>query len=62
MGIGENIAAGYFSVDDVTEGWLTSDGHCSMIMDGRVNTFGMALVENQNGSYTAYWTQTFGAE
>jgi uncharacterized protein YkwD len=25
-------------------------------------TLGMALVENQNGYYEMYWTQTFGAE
>ena len=59
---GENIAAGYFSTNDVIDAWLSSDGHCSNIMDGEITHIGMAYVENNDSEYGWYWTQDFGIE
>jgi uncharacterized protein YkwD len=30
--LGENVAGGYASPDDVVAGWMSSDGHCANIM------------------------------
>jgi uncharacterized protein YkwD len=58
----ENIGWGYTSTEAMMSGWLNSEGHCHSIMDAGSRMLGMALVENQNGYYEMYWTQTFGAE
>jgi uncharacterized protein YkwD len=57
-GIGENIAAGQESVDQVMAGWLASPGHCANIMDRWFTEMGSAYaVASGRG---AYWTQVFG--
>ena len=60
--IGENIAEGYESVDDVIQGWLDSDGHCQNLMNPNFTEFGMSLIESDdpNDKYGKYWTQDFG--
>ena len=59
---GENVAAGYFSTAEVMDGWLSSEGHCRNIMDSRLDTLGMAFVENDNSEWKVYWTQEIGKE
>lgn len=51
--LGENIAAGYRSVDSVMKGWMGSAGHCKNIMNGNFKYFGHNMKIN-------YWTQVFG--
>lgn len=51
--VGENIAQGHRSVDEVLAGWLASPGHCRQIMDPRVVEIGVAETDR-------YWTQVFG--
>ena len=58
--IGENIAAGYSSIESVITGWLNSDGHCDNIMDADFTQVGMALLYNEHSNYRYYWTQNFG--
>jgi uncharacterized protein YkwD len=53
--IGENIARGYSSVDDVVEGWKNSPPHCRTIMNFRFQYMGVAT-NNQ------YWTLVLGGE
>lgn len=53
----ENIAAGYFSAQEVVSGWLSSTGHCSNIMNSLVTEMGVAKAKG--GSYGMYWTQNF---
>jgi uncharacterized protein YkwD len=55
---GENIAAGYATVDAVMKGWLASAGHCANIMSRNFVHLGVSYA--QGGSYRHYWTQTFG--
>jgi len=55
--IGENIAAGYSTVDIVMDGWMSSDGHCANIMNASFTEVGLACVPGTAGSsYSTYWT------
>lgn len=55
---GENIAAGYASLDVVMAGWLQSPGHCANIMSANFTEVGLAL--QTGGSYRTYWTMDLG--
>jgi uncharacterized protein YkwD len=54
---GENVAAGYPSVDAVMKGWMWSPGHRANIL-GRYTEIGAACATATNG--TPYWCVTFG--
>lgn len=58
--IGENIAAGYASVQSVVSGWMASDGHCANLMSPRFTEFALACARNDASQYGTYWTQNFG--
>jgi uncharacterized protein YkwD len=55
---GENIAAGYPSLEAVMTGWLKSPGHCSNIMNKNFTEVG--LVVSKGGAYGTYWTMDLG--
>ena len=57
--VGENIAAGYRSIDSVINGWLASDGHCANIMNPNYTEYGFACAFNSASDYDTYWTQVF---
>lgn len=59
LAVGENIAAGQSSVDDVVDGWLSSPGHCSNIMSAEFTEMGAARVDDPGSQYSPYWTQVF---
>lgn len=60
--IGENIAAGQTSPEEVVAGWLTSPGHCANIMGSGFTEMGAAYAINQSRPEgRAYWTQVFAA-
>jgi uncharacterized protein YkwD len=59
--VGENIAAGAMTPNQVTEGWLASPAHCENIMDGRFTLIGIAFAENLRTSSAVFWTQDFAA-
>jgi uncharacterized protein YkwD len=57
QGLGENIAAGYPSVDAVMTGWMASDGHCENLMNPSYNEVGLVCVPGTSAtSYNTYWT------
>ena len=58
--IGENIAAGYNSVQDVVSGWMASDGHCANLMNPRFTEVALACARNDASTYRLYWSQEFG--
>ena len=58
--VGENIAAGYGSVQSVVSGWMASDGHCANLMNPRFTEFGLACARNDASRYRTYWTQNLG--
>jgi uncharacterized protein YkwD len=57
--VGENIAAGAMTPQQVTEGWLASPAHCENIMDGRFTLIGIAFAENLRTASEVFWTQDF---
>ncbi|MDV6376215.1 CAP domain-containing protein [Deinococcus arenicola] len=57
--IGENIAAGQSTPQQVVAGWLQSEGHCRNIMNPSFRELGVGYAKG--GSYSHYWVQDFGA-
>ena len=51
--VGENIAYGQRSVEQVVEAWMNSPSHCRAIMDSEFTELGAARVEDP-------WTLVFG--
>ncbi|WP_084649512.1 CAP domain-containing protein [Saccharospirillum impatiens] len=60
--VGENIAAGYSSVDTVMQGWLESPGHCRDIMGKQFRMFAVSRVDFSDADFSNYWTQVFSAQ
>jgi uncharacterized protein YkwD len=59
--LGENIAAGYATVDSVMDGWIASDGHCANLMNPSFTEVGLACVPGVTSStYNTYWTMDLG--
>jgi uncharacterized protein YkwD len=53
--VGENIAYGPKSVQEVVQGWLDSPGHCENIMDPRFSALGIAYAQGRSGRHGLYW-------
>ena len=51
--IGENIAAGQKSIEEVMKSWIKSEGHCKNIMNKDFREIGIAEMN-------LYWVQDFG--
>lgn len=61
--IGENIAEGQFSVDEVMDTWLHSPGHRRNILDPGFKELGAGLALGRSGGgYRVVWAQAFGAK
>jgi uncharacterized protein YkwD len=59
--LGENIAAGYPTVNAVVDGWVASPGHCANLMNPDFNQFGLACMPgNASSRYSTYWTMDLG--
>ena len=55
--LGENIAAGYPTIDAVLAGWMGSDGHCANLMNPSFNQVGLVCVPGTSATtYNNYWT------
>jgi uncharacterized protein YkwD len=59
--IGENIASGPESPQEVVQGWLTSPAHCQNLMDARFADMGVAYAASRSGEPRIYWVQEFAA-
>ncbi len=55
--IGENIAYGPTSAQEVVAGWLHSTGHCENIMDPRFVEMGLAVAPGRGSRRGLYWDQ-----
>jgi len=55
--VGENIAYGPKSVDEVVQGWLDSPGHCENIMDPRFVEMGLGYATSHDSKRALYWVQ-----
>ncbi|MBS1529622.1 MAG: CAP domain-containing protein [Bacteroidetes bacterium] len=51
--VGENIAEGQMTIDEVMDGWLKSPGHCKNLMNPSFKEVGVA-------QFNQYWVQDFG--
>jgi len=59
--IGENIAVGQDSPEEVVNGWLESPGHCANIMSDGYTDMGAAYALTVDpDTERIYWTQVFG--
>ncbi|KZX77180.1 hypothetical protein A3715_08690 [Oleiphilus sp. HI0009] len=58
--VGENIAAGFYTVPSVMQGWLNSPSHCSAIMSPNYEEGGVAVYIADNADYEVYWTMVLG--
>jgi uncharacterized protein YkwD len=59
---GENIAAGYPSVDAVMTGWMQSDGHCANVMRPSFKEVAVACLRGTpSTTYNNYWTMNLGS-
>ena len=54
--VGENIAAGYGTVQQTMDAWMASEGHCANLMAPGFTQFGMACARNSASTYGTYWT------
>jgi uncharacterized protein YkwD len=55
--VGENIAYGPKSAEEVVQGWLDSPGHCENIMDSRFAEMGIAYAPGHASKRGLYWVQ-----
>ena len=58
--IGENLASGILTAEDVVSGWVGSPHHCENLMDPRFTQMAVAYAVNKASNNGIYWTQLFG--
>jgi len=58
--VGENIAFGPRTAEEVVQGWMDSPGHCENIMDPRFAEMGIAYA-NGHAKRGLYWVQLLAA-
>lgn len=59
--VGENIAAGLASAQEVVAGWLASPAHCATLMGGQFRVLGAAYAVAPDSDAGIYWTALFAA-
>jgi uncharacterized protein YkwD len=59
--VGENMAYGPQTADEVVKGWMESPGHCQNIMDTRFAEMGVAFALGKGGKRGLYWVQDLAA-
>ena len=58
--MGENIAAGQPTPEDVIDSWMASDGHRANILNPNFCDIGVGYAYVAGSTYGHYWTQDFG--
>lgn len=58
--MGENIAAGQTTAQQVFEAWKNSPGHNANMLNSHYTVVGIGLVNVPDSSYGYYWTNNFG--
>ena len=58
--LGENIAAGYTTAQQVFDGWKSSPGHNANMLGANYTTIGIGRVYTAGSTYGWYWTTDFG--
>ena len=57
--VGENIAAGQRSANEVVTAWMNSPDHRANIMNPKFRELGMGYLYLQDSKYKHYWAQLF---
>ena len=60
--VGENLAAGPQTVEEVVDGWLASPGHCVNLMKRDFAEVAVACVQREGTTWGRYWTMVLGRE
>ncbi len=58
--VGENLASGVMTADEVVAGWLASPEHCANLMDPLYRQMGVAFAVNPHDKRGVYWAMEFG--
>ena len=58
--VGENLASGIMTPEEVVAGWLTSPDHCANLMDPLFREMGVAFAVNSHRDAGVYWAMEFG--
>lgn len=58
--LGENIAAGYVTAQEVFNGWKNSPSHNTNMLRPQFNVIGIGRAYNASSDYRWYWTTNFG--
>jgi uncharacterized protein YkwD len=59
--IGENVATGQTTPEQVVESWLESPRHCTNLMDPAYAEMGIGFAADPGSTSAIYWAQVFGA-
>ena len=59
-GVGENVASGQTTPEEVVEDWVHSPGHCANLMSPDFTEMGAAYGVNLNAEAVVFWAQEFG--
>jgi uncharacterized protein YkwD len=59
--MGENIAAGQATADDVFQAWMNSPGHRANILSAQAREIGIGHAFGPTSTYKNYWTMELGA-
>ncbi len=59
--VGENLAAGIGTLDEVMAEWMASPEHCEQILNPEFVHMGAACAENPHSTFQVYWVQVVGA-
>ncbi|MDQ3099573.1 MAG: CAP domain-containing protein [bacterium] len=59
--LGENIAAGQRSPQEVMTAWMNSSGHRANIMKAQYKEIGVGYTSKSGTTYNTYWAQEFGS-
>lgn len=58
--VGENVAAGYNTAEQVVAGWMSSDGHCANIMEPSAEEIGVGFYHETTSFMGYFWSMTTG--
>ncbi len=58
--VGENLASGIMTPEEVVAGWVTSPEHCANLMDPLFRQAGVGFAVNRHDKRGVYWAMEFG--
>ena len=59
--LGENIAAGHSTPEEVLADWMHSPDHRANLLDPQVREIGVGYAQSQDSKFKRYWVQDFGS-